>query len=298
MYMAEHTVEALAGRIAGSLDPLGAEYEIILVDDGSPDDSWSRIQECCRMSRRVKGLRLSRNFGQHPAITAGLREARGKWIVVLDCDLQDRPEEIPALYAKAMEGYHIVQASRDIRHDSPFRRMASWGYHRIFGAITGLRTRHTVGNFGIYSRQAIDAILAMPELYRQLPAQLEYIGFSRATIPATHDARASGKSSYTLGKLTAITINSMVANSSKPLQWAVGLGFAMSMLSFALAIYNIAARIYGIITLPGYTTTVFSIWFVGGILLTMLGTLGLYIGKIFDQVKGRPPYIIMERINI
>ncbi len=295
--MGEATIRELSARIEEALSSLAISYEIILIDDHSPDQSWAVIQELCAANGNIKGIRLSRNFGQHQAIAAGLSSASGSWAVVMDCDLQDRPEDIPALYAKAMEGYHIVQASRGRSHGPAAKRILSRAYHAIFDSLTGSQAGHTVGNFGIYSRQVIDEYNRMGEYSKQLMAQIDHLGFSRATIPASRDPRPGGGTSYTMGKLTSLAISSITANSNKPLRWAVNLGLVMSLISFMLAIYNIIAKLSGIITVPGYTTTVFSIWFVGGLILLMLGIIGLYIGQILDQVKGRQPYIIMDKIN-
>ncbi len=296
--MGESTIRELTARLQQTLESMDISYEIIYVDDSSPDASWSIIQELCAGSDNIKGIRLSRNFGQHQAIAAGLRMASGDWMVVMDCDLQDRPEDIPALLAKATEGYHIVQASHTQSHGPAAKRMLSRAYHAIFGRLTDSQTHHSVGNFGIYSSQVIEEYNRMGEYSKQLIAQIEHLGFVRTTIPASRDPRPGGGTSYTAGKLTRLAISSIIANTNKPLRWAVNLGLVMSLISFMLAIYNVIAKIAGIITVPGYTTTVFSIWFVGGLILLMLGIIGLYIGQILDQVKGRQPYIIMEQINI
>lgn len=295
VYMGAHTIAALSARINAELEAMQTSYEIILVNDASPDGSWSAIQELCAADSRIKGINLSRNFGQHQAIAAGLSRARGQWVVVMDCDLQDRPEDIPGLIRKAAEGYHIVQAERAQRYDPAIRKLSSAIYRRLMSACTG--NGHATGNFGIYSRRVIEEYNRMPETDKQFAAQIEHLGFSRAVIPTTHDPRGGGRSSYTMGRLAWLAINSIVANTNKPLHWAVGIGLLMSALSFALALYNVIAKMAGIITLPGYTTTVFSIWFVGGMILMVLGITGLYIGRIFDQVKGRQPYIIMDEIN-
>jgi dolichol-phosphate mannosyltransferase len=290
-------VRELVSRCKASLAAITEDYEIVLVNDASPDGSWREILRECAEDPRVKGIDLSRNFGQHYAITAGLRSVTGQWVVVMDCDLQDRPEEIPNLYRKAQEGFDIVFARRAVRKDSFAKRMSSALFYRVFKLLSGMESDRTVANFGIFSRQVIREFNRMPERMRFFPTLVNYLGFRRTAIDVEHAARAEGKSSYRLGKLVKLAMDVIVANSNRPLQFAVGLGFTMATLSFLLAIYNLFAKWGGIIRVPGFTTTVFSIWFVGGLLLFVLGIMGLYIGKIFDQVKGRPLFIVGRMVN-
>ena len=296
-YKGARMVEELVSRIKASVSSITENYEIILVNDGSPDDSWEEISKACAADPRVKGLNLSRNFGQHYAISAGLAYAKGDWVVVMDCDLQDRPEEIPNLYAKALEGWDIVQARRLHKKFGWWKRATSRWYHSVYDWLSGQKTDSAVGNYGIYRNSVINEFNRMPEYTRSFDTLLLYLGFTRTTIDVEHCERAEGSSSYTLVKLLRLAIDSSVANTNKPLKMAVALGFVMSAISFVLALYNVIAKLCGIITIQGYTTTVFSIWFVGGIILLMLGVVGLYVGKIFDQVKGRQIWIVKDSVN-
>ena len=297
VYRGEKMVEELVHRNVESLGTITDDYEIILVNDASPDDSWDEILKQCKQNPKVKGINLSRNFGQHYAITAGLANTSGQWVVVMDCDLQDRPEEIPNLYNKALEGYDIVHARRSGRKDGFFRRMASKIFHKIYNWLSGLKADGSVANFGIYKRCVVDEYLKMPEQARSFPLLVNYLGFTTTTIDVQHAERAEGKSSYSFRKLLKLSFDVIISNSNKPLRLAVGLGFGMAMLSFLLALYNWVAKCMGVIRVDGFTTTVFSIWFVGGLLLLMMGVLGLYTGKIFDQVKGRQLFIIKDKVN-
>lgn len=297
VYRGEKMVSELVRRNVEALTGMGVDYEIILVNDASPDGSWGEIVKECKKNPKVKGLNLSRNFGQHYAITAGLAYATGDWIVVMDCDLQDRPEEIPNLYAKSQEGYDIVFARKVVKHVGWWKRFSSVAFHAVFDWLSGAHSDSTVGNFGIYKKCVIEEFNRMPEQARAFKFLLEHLGFKRASIEVEQDERAEGKSSYNLHKLLKLSFDVIVSNSNKPLRMAVGLGFGMSVLSFMLAAYNVIARILGIILVEGYTTTVFSIWFVGGLLLFVMGILGLYIGKIFDQVKGRQLFVVKDKIN-
>lgn len=246
----------------------------------------------------VKGINLSRNFGQHYAITAGLHYAKGDYVVVMDCDLQDRPEEIPNLYNKAQEGYDIVYARRVHRQDKWLKRFSSTLFSAVFDWFSGMHHDKTIANFGVYKKCVIDEYNKMPERARSFSSLVQYLGFRTTTVDVQHAARAEGKSSYSLHKLFKLSFDVIISNSNKPLRIAVGVGFVMSAVSLLLALYNVIARLVGIISVAGYTTTVFSIWFVGGLQLFVMGILGLYIGHIFDQVKGRPLYVVRDKINI
>lgn len=298
VYHGEKMVAELVRRNVESVSIITDDYEIILVNDASPDNSWDEIMKQCALNPKVKGINLSRNFGQHYAITAGLHYAKGDWVVVMDCDLQDRPEEIPNLYKKAQEGYDIVYARRIHKKFGFWKKLSSIVFHKLYDWVSGMQTDASIGNYGIYSRIVIDEYNKMKETSRSFGTLLKYLGFNSATIDIEHSDRMEGKSSYSFSKLLKLSFDVMIANSNKPLRIAVGLGFFMSGASFLLALYNIVAKWLGIIMVQGYTTTVFSIWFVGGVLLMMLGVIGLYVGKIFDQVKDRPLYVISKLINI
>lgn len=298
VYMGEKMVAPLVARIGKSMKAITEDYEIILVNDCSPDDSWTEITRQCATDMRIKGVNLSRNFGQHYAITAGLRFATGQWVVVMDCDLQDRPEEIPNLLKKAHEGWDIVFARREKRQDSIFKRLSSALFHRVYDWMSGSKTDKTIANFGIYSQQVIAEYNRMPETARSFGTLISYLGFRRTAISVQHAIRLEGSSSYNLRKLLKLSFNIMISNTNKPLRLAVEVGFIIAAVAFLLALYNLAAKWSGIIEVQGFTTTVFSIWFVGGLLLAMMGVLGLYIDKIFEQVKGRPLFVVMDLINI
>ena len=298
VYQGEKMVEELVQRISQSVGSITQDYEIILVNDASPDRSWEAIARQCSKDPRIKGVDLSRNFGQHYAISAGLSYAKGEWVVVMDCDLQDRPEEIPALYKKAQEGFDIVFARRVLRQDTFFKRWTSSVFHSLYNWLSGMNWDKTIANFGIYKHCVIREFNRMPEQARSFPSLISYLGFRTTAIDVKHAERAEGKSSYNLYKLLKLSFDVIVSNSNKPLRLAVGLGFFMSVISFLLALYNVIAKWLGIVRVPGFTTTVFSIWFVGGLLLLIIGIMGLYLGKVFDQVKGRQLFIVRDSINL
>ena len=287
-------MEELVRRIQASMRGLTEDYEIILVDDRSPDEAWAHILTAAARDPRVQGLRLSRNFGQHRAITAGLDHSRGEWVVVLDCDLQDRPEEIPALYAHAQRGYDLVLAQRANRQDSWRQKMMSRLFYRVLAYLTGTPQDPAVANFGIYHRKVITAVLTMRETIQYFPTMVRWVGFRTGYLPVTHAERAAGRSSYRLGQRVEQALEILMAYSDKPLRLAVQLGLLLSGGAFLFVPITLVRYWTGIISQPGYTSLIISIWFFSGLLLSVLGMVGLYIGKTFEQVKNRPLYVVDE----
>lgn len=298
VYHGEQMLDELVRRIHAAVSPLGCDYEIILVNDCSPDRSWEKIADICAADNRVKGVNLSRNFGQPYAITAGLTYSEGRYVAVIDCDLQNKPEDLPALYLKALEGYDVVSARRVRRDDTLLKRLSSAVFHCVYDFFSGFETDKAVAEFGVYSRKIVDVYCSIPEYSRSFVELIHTLGFRKGTVDVLHDRRLEGSSSYDLRSLLKLSYDSIISNSNRPLRLAVTLGLAMSALSFLMAIYNVFAKFLGLNEVVGYTSTVFSIWFVGGLLLLMMGVLGLYIGKIFDQVKGRPLFIVSDTLNI
>lgn len=296
VYQAQFTIEELTGRIRASLQGAGLSYEVILVDDGSRDASWQAVLAACARDGSVRGVRLSRNFGQHSAITAGLERASGHWTVVMDCDLQDRPEEIPLLHGKTIEGYDIVLAKRADRQDSLFRRWASAAFYSVLRYLTGTAHDAGVGNFGIYSRQVVREICNMREHVRYLPTMVRWVGFRSCTIDVTHAARTEGTSNYNLGRMLDLALDIALAYSDRPLRLAVKFGFAVAFIGLLMTIWTVANRLLGNLdgNPMGYASILSSIWMLAGCILIILGTVGLYVGKIFDGVKNRQLYIVME----
>ncbi len=283
-------------RLKEVINPLSEDFELILVEDGGPDDAWAQIVELAQKDSRVKGLRLSRNFGQHYAITAGLEESKGKWIVVMDCDLQDRPEEIPALLAKAQEGYQVVQARRLLRRDRRLKVWLSRGFYRMLGWLTGTHHDPAVANFGLYHRQVIDSICSMKEHIRFFPTMVKWVGFESTTINVEHSGRHEGKSAYNLRKLIHLSLDIMLAYSDKPLRLTIKAGIAIAGTAFIYALYSLVRGLRGEFEVIGYASIIVSIWFLSGLIIFILGVVGLYVGKTFEGVKNRPVYIVRERV--
>tara|TARA_B110000240_G_scaffold166644_1_gene188031 strand:- start:944 stop:1870 length:927 start_codon:yes stop_codon:yes gene_type:complete len=295
VYNAENIIPELAQRIINSVTKITLDYEIILVEDGGPDNSWEVIEQVAKLNPKIKGIKLSRNFGQHYAITAGLDKCKGDWIVVMDCDLQDRPEEIGLLYSKANEGFDVVLARRDQRKDNFFKKNMSAIFYRTLGYLTGSEQDETVANFGIYSSKVITEISRMRESIRYFPTMVKWVGFKTAKVNVQHDVRIEGESSYNFKKLLMLALDIILAFSDKPIRILVKFGFLVTFGSFIFAIYTFLSWLRGDIYVMGYSTLVISIWFLSGVIIMTLGIIGLYVGKTFEGVKGRPLYIVSNR---
>lgn len=292
VYYGRLTVRKLVQRVAEAVSPITPHWEVILVDDRSPDDSWSEIADLAAEDPHVVGIRLSRNYGQHYAISAGIEHATGDWVVVMDCDLQDRPEEIPALYAKAQEGFDIVLAQRTVRQDGLFKRLFSWLFYKVLSRLVGANYDHRVANFGIYHRRVIDAINRFREPSRFFPTLVRMVGFRSVGLPVQHAEREEGKSSYNWKKLMRLAEDIILAHSEKPLRYIVRMGFLIFLLSVSYGVYTLARYMAGYILVPGYTSLLLTLLFSTGLLMMSLGIVGLYLGKVFAAVKERPIYIV------
>lgn len=298
VYLAETIVNELVQRLNKVLAPQFSQFEIILVEDGSPDNSWQQIQLLCETDPNVKGIRLSRNFGQHYAITAGLEYATGDWVVVMDCDLQDRPEEIMPLFEKTKDGHDIVYARRKVRKDSFFKKTSSKIFYRLFGYLTDSKQDPSIANFGIYNRNVIQSVLKMKDYVRYFPTMVQWVGFSSAKLDVEHNSRGDGKSSYTWSKLLRLAFDNVIAFSDKPLRLTIRLGFAISLISMCIGLFYLYKYFAGDIVVVGYASLVISIWFLSGLIVFILGIIGTYLGKTFDKVKDRPTFIITEKLNL
>lgn len=297
VYGCKELLVELYVRLTNVLPKLSEGYEIILVNDCSPDDSWQTISELYKKDKKVKGINLSRNFGQHAAITAGLQASQGKWVVVMDCDLQDRPEEISNLFQKAAQGFDMVFAKRKERKHGALKKFFSILFYKALAYFTETSQDHTIGNFGIYSRQTIDSVLAMGDMFRFFPAMVKWTGFKHTSIEVQHDQRPSGESAYSLKKLLVLGLNTILSFSDKPLRLTVKLGLVMVVFSIIFSVFTFYRYFTGQILELGYTSLIISIWFLAGIIIFILGVVGLYVGRTFDTVKNRPMFLVKEKVN-
>lgn len=292
VYKAEKCLGELYDRLRRSLETISKDFEIVLVEDCGGDRSWSMIIDLARRDHRIKGFQLSRNFGQHYAITAGLDHCNGDWVVVMDCDLQDRPEEIPRLYARALEGYEIVLARRGERRDSVIKRVTSWLFYKTFAYLADMDYDAQAGNFRIISRKVVDSFRIMREQLRFFGALINWMGFSTTSIDVQHAERLEGKSTYTFKKLRRLAVETIIAYSDKPLRLTIKFGFLMSIISFVFGSHILwRAAVYGSAVI-GWSSLIVSLYFIGGIIIATLGIIGIYLGKTFDEAKKRPLYLI------
>jgi dolichol-phosphate mannosyltransferase len=280
-----------------ALTAITPSYEIILVNDACPQNSWEVIKQIALKDPHVKGIDLSRNFGQIRAITAGLHYADGEWVVVMDCDLQDKPEEIVKLFNKAQEGYDVVFSKRTVRKDPLFKKLSAKVFYWLYGHFTSGAIDHSISNFSISRRMVMDNYKRMGDRNRAFLLFIKWMGFKSAEVAVDHAERASGKSSYTMRKQLRFALEIVTTQSNKPLILSIKVGFTVSLLAFLYALYLIIRYLIYDVSIAGWTSMIVSIYFVGGLILAQLGILGLYIGFVFDQTKGRPIFIVRERVE-
>jgi len=296
VYGCRACLDELYRRLVAVLESMTPDFEIILVNDSCPQGSWEVIRALAMVDPRVKGLDLSRNFGQIRATTAGLDHARGDWVVVMDCDLQDKPEEIRQLYGKAQEGYDVVFARRAERKDSLPKRLLARLFYLVYGYFTDGSYDASICNFSISRRMVMENYRQMREQNRAFVLFIKWMGFKQTAVDVDHRPRASGKSSYDLRRRVKLASEIITARSNKPLVLSIQVGLTVSFLAFVYAIVIVIRRLFWSISVSGWASTIVSIWFVGGMVLAQLGVLGLYVGYVFDQVKGRPLYIVREMV--
>lgn len=300
VYKAEKIVPELVRRIAEEASRITKSFEIVLVEDGSPDGSWAAIEEECCRHKFVKGVKLSRNFGQHYAITAGIATAKGDYIMVMDCDLQDDPKYIADLYAKAQEGFDVVYTFRRTREHSFFKNITAHLFYRIFNYLVDnneLDADKGVGTLSLLSRKAANAFLSMTEFHRHYLMVLRTLGFRRAYIEVEHSKRFEGKSSYSFRMLVSHALDAITSHSDKLLRISATAGFVLCLLSFAWA-GVLVWQYYHTGLLNGYASIMGFHLLSTGVILIFLGVIGVYIGKVFAQVKGRPLYFVDKTINL
>lgn len=297
VYGCPNAIPELHRRLVDAIDGMGVSFEIVLVNDGCPRNSWAEIARVCSVDDRVIGINMSRNFGQIRAITAGLDTCRGKWVVVMDCDLQDRPEAIPQLYRKAMEGFDAVFARRVARKDSGITKFLSKSFYKVYEFFTDGYYDPTICNFSIVSRQVVDSYCLMREHNRGYTTFIKWLGFRQAAIDIEGDERFDGDSSYTLRKKLRMAFELITSQSTKPLRLAVSFGFSIACAAALFILFILIQHAVNPDIAVGWTSTVGAIFLMGGLNISVVGVVGLYIGNIFDEVKDRPLYIISEILN-
>jgi dolichol-phosphate mannosyltransferase len=284
---------ALHERLTRSLATMTDSYELVFVDDRSVDDGWAVLQRLGSQDPHVKAFRLSRNFGQDAAITAGLAQARGDWAVVMDCDLQEAPEDIPRLWAAAGDGYDIVRTTRRGWHHSAFRRWTSRVYRRL---TLETDVRPDYSNLSLLSRRVIDAFLRLRDRDREYMIALDWLGFESTSIEIEHHERHAGKSGYTLKRLVAVALDGMFFRSTVLLRLVVLLGFVTAAIGVVVAAFEVVDYFAEPSkAVPGYTSLAVLLLVLAGFIIVSIGIVGLYVGRIFEQVKNRPLFLIDDQ---
>jgi dolichol-phosphate mannosyltransferase len=297
VYKCAPCLRPLHQRLRASLSALTERFEMVFVEDAGADGSWEVLTELARADPSVRAVRLSRNFGQHAAITAGLAESRGRFTVVMDCDLQDPPEQIARLHDKAREGYDIVFARRIRRRIPLLRRLLARAYFALLRLATGNPIDEGYGSFTLLSRPVVEGYLRFKDRHRHHLYLLFWLGFRTAIVEYEVAERAAGKSAYTLRALLAHALNGLVSQTTAFLRWIVYVGFTVSLGGLALAVYYLYRYFFYSIEQPGWTTLAVLLLVLAGMIMTTNGVAGLYIGKVFEQVKERPLFIVAERIG-
>lgn len=296
VYGCKAALEELYERLTKTLQRLTDEYEIILVNDACPQNSWEIIRKICEQDQHVVGIEMARNFGQIKAITAGLDYSSGEWVVVMDCDLQDRPEEILNLYAKAQEGYDAVFARRKARKDSFMKVLVSKIFYKIYELATDGNYDPAVCNFSVVNRKMVDEYCKMRELHRAYVIYMKWLGFRQTTIDVEHDPRKEGKSSYNMKKRIQLALEILTSQSDKLVKIMVGFGFSMTLVSF-LAVVGLVIYYCTCHVMMGWTSMIATMCLLAGIIIMVMGVVGIYVGNIFMQVKERPLYVIRSIEN-
>ena len=289
------TLEELYRRLTGVIEQMDGTAEIVLVDDGSTDGSYDVMVALRQRDERVRPVRLSRNFGHQIAISAGLDHARGKAAIIMDGDLQDPPEVALELAARWREGYEVVYAIRDERAGEGQAKLltASW-FYRVMDRMSEVPIPRDAGDFRLVDRRAIDAITAMHEHHRYLRGMFAWVGYRQTGVHYARAARHAGRTKYPLRKMLNFAADGIVSFSTVPLRLTLYAGFVVSLLAFVSAVVAIVLKVVGAYEVPGWASIAVAIAFLSGIQLTMLGVIGTYVGRIYDEVKQRPLYFVRD----
>jgi dolichol-phosphate mannosyltransferase len=296
IYNEEQTISEFVKQVTNTLSQISIDYEIILIDDGSKDSSWGKIKKEVVSNSKVRGIKLSRNFGHHYAISAGLHKANAKWTVVMDSDLQDRPDVIKDLYSKAKEGYEVVFVSRINRPESFGYLFLQKLFYKLLNLFSGLKFNSRQANFSIIEDKVVNAFRQFPENSRFYGSTIKWLGFITTEINAPHGTRFSGKPSYTFKKRVKLALDIILSFSDRPLKFAIYFGTFMALIAIIISVWIVWGALNDEFVVLGWASLMASIFFVGGSILIVLGILGTYLGRVFNEVKNRPLYVISDEI--
>ena len=296
-YNEEEVLEAFHREVSEEIDRLPDDFEFVFVDDGSRDQTASVMRQLAVRDPRVRAVLLSRNFGHEAAIEAGLRAARGDAVIVMDADLQDGPEIIPRLIGAWREGADVVYAVRKGRKEGRLLRAAFSGFYGLASRVMSIDLPRDAGPFSLMDRQVVDVINDLPEKGRYFPGLRAFAGFRQVPVEAERRERAAGETKYSLVKRTLGGTNAIFSFSKLPLRLMTLMGFLMTILAVAGLIWVIIGAIFGTGTAQGWTSVMTVMFFLAAFIFTFLGILGEYVGKIYDEVRARPNYVVAEEIG-
>jgi dolichol-phosphate mannosyltransferase len=297
IYNEEGLVKEFVKQVSINLETFTKDYKILLIDDGSKDKSWNEITEICENNRKIIGIKLSKNFGHHYAITAGIHNSDSEWVVVMDSDLQDRPEVIPELFQKATEGFDVVFVNRTNRPESFWYKSLQKIFYFILRVLSGIKFDSNQANFSIINKKVVEAFKQFPEQSRFYGSTIKWLGFKKSYIRAQHGKRFHGKPSYTFKKRIRLASDIILAFSDRPLKFAAYLGLIISLISFIMIGWIIFQVLRDGFSVVGWASLMASIFLIGGMLIFILGIVGIYISKIFNEVKHRPLFVIENKLN-
>jgi polyisoprenyl-phosphate glycosyltransferase len=298
IYNEIETLRELTRRLSAQLESLGEPWELVLVNDGSDEDCAGLIRALHREDKRIKVIELSRNFGHQQALTAGIGGARGDCVIVMDGDLQDPPEVIPELYARWKEGNQVVFAERRTRKDGGIRGLGFRLFYPVLRLLTEFPTVHRAGVFGLMDRSVVDEFNRLEERNRFIPGLRAWLGFRQASVSYDREHRAAGKPKQSFARLVRYAMDGIISFSNKPLRAATYLGFVVSIVAALLGVWYIVTFFTMHKPITGFTTIIVCVLFLGGVQLVCVGVLGEYIGRIYEEVKRRPLYVVKSTLGI
>ena len=295
VYNEEESLPLLLARLGAVLDALpGGPHEMVFVNDGSRDATLQLLRAAAAADPRVRAVSLSRNFGHQQAITAALDHATGDAVLVMDADLQDTPESIPQFVGLFLQGYDVVYAQRVARKEAAWKRAAYYGFYRLAARLSTVPLPLDAGDFGLMSRRVVDLLRAMPERHRYLRGMRAWAGFRQIGVPVERAERGAGESKYSLRRLMGLAFDGIFAFSVIPLRAAAAAGVLAMLLSALFALYSLVAKLFLGQSPQGFTALILVITFLSGVQLLFLGVIGEYLGRVYEEVKQRPTYVVGE----
>ena len=291
----EKNISSVYNRCVSVLDSIGESFELIFINDGSKDNTFQKVYQLSETDARVKYINLSRNFGHQIAVSAGLDACNGSYAVIIDADLQDPPELITSLYTKAQEGFDVVYAKRQLRKgETFFKSITAKFFYRLLKKITSINIPLDTGDFRIISRKVINVLKQMPEQQKFLRGQIAWVGFNQTAVEYQREERTAGTSGYTVKKMMRLAMDGITSFSNLPLRIATIAGFLVSGITFCVALYALYSRFVSKDYVPGWTSIIISVLFIGGVQLITIGIIGEYISRISSNVRNRPLYVVSE----